>query len=157
MWGKGVCGGGGERGRGGSVQKVEARDPYLGASTNLLSAWVCLSCICFPFLCAQKIVINRGSGSEEHLFLFAYFCHSLGISRWMVEPGGKGYSPCEYNPRVREAACLKGSLMPADPLQPTFTLEISLQCNGLLLATLPATPWSLSIRAVDRQFSMLSD
>lgn len=27
-----------ERGRGGSTQKVEARGPYLGASTNLLSA-----------------------------------------------------------------------------------------------------------------------
>lgn len=27
-----------ERGREGSMQKVEARGPYLGASTNLLSA-----------------------------------------------------------------------------------------------------------------------
>lgn len=42
--------------------------------------------------------------------------------------------------------------MPADPLQPTFTLEISHECNGLLLAALLATPWSFSIRAVDRQF-----
>jgi len=57
----------------------------------------------------------------------------------MVEPGGKGFSPYEYNPCVCEAACLKGSLMPADPLQPTFTLEISHQCIGLLLAALPAT------------------
>lgn len=44
--------------------------------------------------------------------------------------------------------------MPADPLQPTFTLEISHECNGLLLAALLATPWSFSIRAVDRQFSI---
>lgn len=74
----------------------------------------------------------------------------------MVEPGGKGYCPCEYIPRVREAACLKDSL-PADPLQPTFALEISCRCNGLLLAALPGTPWSLSVRAVDRRFSMPSD
>lgn len=63
------------------MQKAEARSPYLGASATLLPARACPSCICSPFLCAQKIVINRGSGSEEHLFLFAYFCHSLGISR----------------------------------------------------------------------------
>jgi len=72
----------------------------------------------------------------------------------MVEPGGKGYSSCEYNHCLYKAACLKGSLMPADPLQPTFTLEISHECNGLLLAALLATPWSFSIRAVDRQFSI---
>lgn len=58
---------------------------------------------------------------------------------------------------VCEATWLKGSLMPAETLQPTFTLEISHWCNGLLLATLTATPWSLSVKAVDRQLSVLSD
>lgn len=33
-----MCVGGGDGGRGVSMQKVEARGPYLGASTNLLSA-----------------------------------------------------------------------------------------------------------------------
>lgn len=57
--------------------------------------------------------------------------------------------------RVCEAAWLKGSL-PAETLQHAFTLEISRWSNGLLLATLTAAPWSLSVRAVDRQLSMLT-
>lgn len=83
-----------------------------------------------------------------YFYLPIFVIHLASLDEWWNQEG-KGYSPCEYSPCVCEAACLKDTLMPADPLQPTFTLEISCWCNGLLLATLPATPWSLSELWID--------
>lgn len=138
------------RGRRRERQKAEARGSYLGASTNLLSVWACLSCICCPFLCAQKIVKNKGLGREEHLFLFDYFCHSLGISRWTVEVGGKDCSPSACSP-----VCGANSQRQLDscwPLATCLHLGSITQCNGVFVAAVPAAPWSLSLRAAERQF-----